>query len=108
MIVGNYGHPCRQEANPGDDVSLQSLEPVHRIHLTDPDHALTFWATGGPAGPVFCGGRQSLDDVLALARQHLHLKSLVIFSENPDHDLYIVPDDDRDEAQAKQHLGSGL
>lgn len=83
-----------------------ALEPAHRIDLTDPESAFTLWTVAG-ADPVLCGRRRSLNDALALARQHRHLKSLVILSADQKHDLFVVDDADRI-SLPPQHPGSGF
>ena len=83
-----------------------ALEPAHNIDLTDPKNAFTVWTIAGPAGPVFLGGRSSLNDALAFAQQHVQLKSLVVLSAKPDQDVVVVNDVDRI-ALPPQDPGSG-
>lgn len=90
--------------------ALDAIEPHkhNKIDPTDPENAFTVWAVGDFRGPVFCGGRDSLQNALALAREHVNAKNLLIFSADPKHGLFRVPDDDRAKPQSQAHPGSGF
>ena len=79
---------------------------VHKVDLTALSNQFTVWCTVSPGGPMFCGGRNSLNDAMALGREHVDLKGLIILSADPKHGLTKLADTDRI-ARGPQHPGSG-
>jgi hypothetical protein len=79
-----------------------------KIDLVDPTNAFMVWCTQSLGCPIFCGGRTTLNDAMAHAREFLDLKRLVVFSPNPKHGLISVSDDDRVKRPRKAHPGSGF
>jgi hypothetical protein len=68
---------------------------VNKIDLTNSNNAFTIW-TASPGGETFCGGRATLQDARALARQYVRLRDLVILPADPTKDLVPIADADRD------------
>ena len=82
-----------------------------KIRLDDPANAFTLWCCAKTLVGhifVFCGGRTSLQDAMALGREFVQLKTLVILSANPKHGLTWIPDDDRARSTPAEHPGSGF
>jgi hypothetical protein len=69
---------------------------VNKIDLRNPNNAFTIW-TATPGGETFCGGRATLQDARALARQYVHVKNLVMLPADPTKDLVPIADSDRDQ-----------
>ena len=85
---------------------IMASASVNKIDLTDPNNAFTV-RTATPGGEMYCGGRATLQDALTLARQHVHLKNLVILPADAKHGLVPVADEDRDQARTPAPPGSG-
>jgi hypothetical protein len=68
---------------------------VNKIDLTNPNNAFTIW-TAVPGSETFCGGRATLQDAQALARQYIHSKNLIILPADPTKALVPIADADRD------------
>jgi len=69
---------------------------VNKIDLRNPNNAFTIW-TATPGGETFCGGRATLQDARALARQYVHVKNLIMLPADPTKDLVPIADSERDQ-----------
>jgi len=78
---------------------------VNKLDLAVSSNQFTVWSVGEDGRPVFCAGRSSLNDAIAVAREHLNLKGLVILSADPKHGLTKLEDSDR-VSKGPQHPGS--
>src|SRR5260370_538907 len=79
-----------------------------KIDLKDPRYAFTLWSVAvAGEGPIFWGRGDTVNNALALAREHVHVKSLVILSAVSQNGLTWVPDEDR-VRQGPVPPGSGL
>ena len=88
--------------------AILAAASVSKVDLTAPANAFTLWSAQSPGGVGFCGGRAGLNEAMALAREHVNVKALVILSADPKHGLTMVPDDDRVKPPPKAYPGSGL
>ncbi len=88
--------------------AITGASAATNVDLSDPLNAFTVWSES-PGGSVqHLGSKSALNDAIALGREHVNIKNIVILSANPKHGLTRLADDDRVKLPRGAYSGSGL